>query len=164
MSDGQRGLEAGGRVACHTVLGEPGRLVWAALGRHLAEVGVAGEALLALAAVDGETGDHMVARLHVVDTGPYRLDDAGAFVAEHRGVGHRGRAVEVVEVAAADRCHLVAQQRVALRHLRIRRVDHVKPARLHTQRRHIHPLRLSQINPPRHCSRKGAKSAKSAKI
>src|SRR5205809_449955 len=48
-----------------------------------AQIGVAGEALRTAAAEAGEAGDDMVAGPHRRDIRADRLDDAGAFMAEH---------------------------------------------------------------------------------
>jgi hypothetical protein len=66
------------------------------------EVRLPGQALVALAAVDGEAGDHVVARLDVGHVRADRLDDTRGLVAEDGGRGEGVVAVDEVQVAVAD--------------------------------------------------------------
>ncbi|HVM52795.1 MAG TPA: alcohol dehydrogenase catalytic domain-containing protein, partial [Acidimicrobiales bacterium] len=85
-----------------TVLRETLGLVERAAGAVLrAQVGLAGDAEVALAAEHREAGDHVVTGLDVGDVGPDRLDDAGRLVAEHGGRRIRVLALHEVQVGVA---------------------------------------------------------------
>ena len=85
-------------------VGQPRRVAGAAPGASLlvAQRQVAGEAVLAVAAVDRQAGDHVVARLHVADLVADRLDDAGRLVAEHGGQRVGVLALHEVQVGVAQ--------------------------------------------------------------
>ena len=94
-----------------------GKPRWLSLGTHRAvgaAVGVTGEALLALAAEDGQARDHAVAGLDVAHVRPHRLHDARGLMAEHRGkLGQRIGAIDEVEVAVTDAAGDGAHQHLA---------------------------------------------------
>jgi hypothetical protein len=52
---------------------------------RLAQIGLAGQAILALAAFGCVQRDHVITRAHACDPGPGLDDDPGPFVAENRG-------------------------------------------------------------------------------
>src|SRR5215467_7772087 len=60
-----------------------------------------GHALLAVAAEDRQAADYVVARLDVGDLAADFFDDAGGFVAEHRGRGVWIEPVDEVQIAVA---------------------------------------------------------------
>ena len=64
-----------------------------------AQVGVPAQALVAHPAEHRKTGDHVVARLDVVNHRPYRFDDTRCFVTQDGGHGKSVFALYVMEVA-----------------------------------------------------------------
>jgi len=73
-----------------------------------AEVGLAREAELALAALGSVEGDNVVADLDVVDAGADRLDDTSALVAENHGEGTLRVLARKSVVVAAGQCLLLS--------------------------------------------------------
>jgi hypothetical protein len=100
-------------------LRKPRRFAFGALRRLLvrAAVGMAGHALVAVAAKDRKARDYMVARLDVTDVASDRFDHAGRFVAEHSGRRVRVKTVNEVQIAVAYAAGHGAHQHLALARL-----------------------------------------------
>ena len=100
------------------LLGEPWRSRRAPAGDAAgAQVGVAGQALLARAAEAREAGDHMVTTLHVDDVLADSFDNAGALVAEHVRLAERETTISVdqVQIAVAHTSGEGADEHLVLR-------------------------------------------------
>ena len=96
------------------VLGQAGLIAGLTLGLGAdAERQPAGQAAFTVAAIGGQAGDDMVARLHGADFRAHSLDDAGALVAQDGGKRVRVGALHEVEVGVAQTCGLGADEDLA---------------------------------------------------
>ena len=98
---------------------QPGLFALAPLRRRAvgAAVGMARHAIVAVAAENRETGDDVVAGLHIVDGLAHFLDDSGGFMAQYGGGGKGVVAVDKVQVAVANTARDGAHQDFAIQRL-----------------------------------------------
>ena len=96
------GGEVGELVDGLPLPGQLGRISLGPHGARLAEMGLAGEAVVAMAAEDGETSDDVIARLELAHLEAYLFHDPGGLVAQDGGGGEGIEAVDEVQVAVAD--------------------------------------------------------------